>query len=175
MRICDQPFHTKWTLKYRASRDGFAAKDFHDKCDGISNTLTVIKTTKGYIFGGFTTKTWQSNGGYVTDPNAFLFSLINKDSKPFKVLCSDGGKHAINCDSCFGPCFGGNDKFIKDIFICSDSNIKQCSLSHLGYSYKHQGYLKDTEQAQSILAGSNYFQTAEIEEFASSSKRNMIN
>jgi hypothetical protein len=32
-------------LIYRASRDSFAASSFHSKCDNISNTVTIIKTT----------------------------------------------------------------------------------------------------------------------------------
>jgi len=55
-------------LKCRASRDGFKASDFHSHCDGISNTLTVIKAKSGNIFGGFTEQEWQSKGGFVTDP-----------------------------------------------------------------------------------------------------------
>jgi hypothetical protein len=44
----------KWTLMYRGSRDGFMAANFHGRCDGRPNTLTIIETTKGYIFGGYT-------------------------------------------------------------------------------------------------------------------------
>jgi hypothetical protein len=50
----------KWTLLYRGSRDGFGCSDFHSKCDGHSNTVTVILTTKGFIFGGFTPIAWDS-------------------------------------------------------------------------------------------------------------------
>ena len=38
---------TSLKLVYRASEDGFAAKCFHKKCDGIKDTLTLIKTTNG--------------------------------------------------------------------------------------------------------------------------------
>ena len=36
-------------LIYRATRDGFKAKDFHDKCDEKGPTLTIIKTTTGHV------------------------------------------------------------------------------------------------------------------------------
>jgi hypothetical protein len=49
-----------WTLLYRGSRDGFAASNFHGKCDGHSNTISLIETTNGYIFGGFTPVAWES-------------------------------------------------------------------------------------------------------------------
>ena len=39
-------------LIYRASRDGFGADEFHSKCDGKRDTLSIIQTTNGYVFGG---------------------------------------------------------------------------------------------------------------------------
>jgi hypothetical protein len=86
LNICEFPPSQKWELKYRASRDGFKASDFHSKCDGIPNPLTVIKTTSGNIFGGFTEKAWNSNNQVIRDPKALIFSLVNKEEKPFKVL-----------------------------------------------------------------------------------------
>jgi hypothetical protein len=50
-------------LIYRASRDGFADSSFHSKCDYISNTVTIIKTTSNSVFGGYTSASWSSNEG----------------------------------------------------------------------------------------------------------------
>jgi hypothetical protein len=52
----------KWSLLYRGTRDGFGAKNFHSKCDGHSNSLTILKA-KGseFIFGGFATVHWESS------------------------------------------------------------------------------------------------------------------
>lgn len=47
-------------LLYRGSRNGFQASAFHSCCDNVSDTVTVIKTTGGYIFGGFTAITWNN-------------------------------------------------------------------------------------------------------------------
>ncbi len=58
------------SLIYRASRDGFEANKFHTKCDNKSKTLTIIKSTNGYVFGGL-------YGDVKNDPNSFIFSLIN--------------------------------------------------------------------------------------------------
>jgi hypothetical protein len=41
-------------LIYRASQDGFEANDFHSKCDQKPNTLMIIKSEHGNIFGGYT-------------------------------------------------------------------------------------------------------------------------
>jgi hypothetical protein len=51
----------KFSLLWRGgSRDGFEAQEFHRRCDGHANTLTVILDTKGNIFGGFTPVEWES-------------------------------------------------------------------------------------------------------------------
>ena len=39
----------KFKLLYQASRDGFSTTDFHEKCDKIPNTLTIIKHTQHVI------------------------------------------------------------------------------------------------------------------------------
>jgi len=78
VNLCKFPQDQKWELKYRASRDGFKATDFHAKCDGVPNTLTVIKSTHGNIFGGFTEKPWTSVVWVVSDPKAYIFSLVNQ-------------------------------------------------------------------------------------------------
>ncbi len=43
-----------FSLLWRGSRDGFDITEFHKLCDGKANTVTVIKNTNGFIFGGFT-------------------------------------------------------------------------------------------------------------------------
>jgi hypothetical protein len=44
----------RFSLLWRGSRDSFKEKDFHRRCDGHANTLTVILDTEGNSFGGFT-------------------------------------------------------------------------------------------------------------------------
>ena len=53
--------HPKMTLLYRASRDGWGSSHFHSKCDNKGPTLTVIKCTGGYVFGGYANAAWTSN------------------------------------------------------------------------------------------------------------------
>ena len=57
LEIMDQKeFDT--VLKYRASRDGWMAKDFHARADGVKPSLSLFKTKKGVVIGGFTTAAW---------------------------------------------------------------------------------------------------------------------
>jgi hypothetical protein len=104
IKVCQFSPNDKWSLLYRGTRDGFGSNDFHSKCDGHSNTLTILKAKESsYIFGGFTTVHWESstNGKWKSDPNAFIFSLTNKDNKPVKMKIIDPNKHhrAITCHS----------------------------------------------------------------------------
>ena len=68
--------------------------------------------------------------------------------------------------SSIGANFGFNrsdDSF--DISIASNSNANKDSYSDFGCSFKHQNYPAKSEKARTILAGSHYFQTIEIEVF----------
>ena len=49
----------KWKLLFRASDHEYKAKSFHEFCDDKGPTLVVIKSTSGYIFGGYTTQSWS--------------------------------------------------------------------------------------------------------------------
>ena len=52
----------KWRLIYRASEHGYTASSFHECCNDKGPTLIVIKSSGGWIFGGFTTKSWSGDG-----------------------------------------------------------------------------------------------------------------
>jgi hypothetical protein len=152
--LCEFPVHQKWNLIYRASQDGFEASQFHTKCENKPNTLVVIKSTNGNVFGGYTEQTWNPSNNYKADPNSFIFSLINKLNKPLKIKWSQNG---IFCNSSHGPLFGG------DIVITDKSNTNTNSSSNLGHSYIHPDYANGSNEARSFLAGSYNFQVSEIE------------
>ena len=46
--LCEFSDQTSFKLIYRGSRDGFESVNFHQKCDGIGNTLVVIKYLLGH-------------------------------------------------------------------------------------------------------------------------------
>ena len=49
----------KLELIYRASEHGYTAKSFHKCCDDRRPTLIVIKSSGGWLFGGYTTRSWS--------------------------------------------------------------------------------------------------------------------
>jgi hypothetical protein len=148
-----------FSLLWRGSRDGFHARDFHKRCDGHANTLTMIMDTKGNIFGGFTPVPWDSKGGYRADPSlkSFLFTLKNPESfAPQTCALKADKKHeAIYCNPERGPYF-------CDIHIsenCSASPSNHTSGFGLRYT-NHTG-----REGKTFFAGSEYFQVWEIEFF----------
>jgi hypothetical protein len=61
VNLCKFSPNDKWTLFYRATRDGFDSVEFHSKFDGHSNTLTILKAKESeFIFGAFTTVDLES-------------------------------------------------------------------------------------------------------------------
>ena len=53
-----------WKLIYRASEHGYTASSFHECCNDKEPTLVVIKSSGGWIFGGYTTQSWSGWGIY---------------------------------------------------------------------------------------------------------------
>ncbi len=105
---------TNGVLLYRATRDGFTAKAFHEKCDGKANTLTIIMTNENYVFGGYTAAEWNSAGFYIEDSSAFIFSLRRNGISKRDKLTVKNEKYAINGNSKIGPSFGYIDIRIND-------------------------------------------------------------
>ena len=91
-------------------------------------TLIVIKSRSGRVFGGFTSKNWQSlpEGGYREDELAFLFS-INKQ-RIYRVRKSSS---AIYCHEKWGPSFGGNALGLKANPLNTE-NGSQCRTNGYG-------------------------------------------
>ena len=55
----------RWKLIYRASKNDYSASSFHKYCDKVKEpTLIVIKSSGGWIFGGYTTQSWRGRGIY---------------------------------------------------------------------------------------------------------------
>ena len=158
MSLCEISNQTKWRLIYRASVDGFLAKNFHENCDEKKNVLVLISTRKSHIFGGYSEHGWNSASGFLLDKNAFIFSLQNHVTTPFKLKCSDQN-HSIGCNANYGPVFG------RDLIISDNSNRNVLSSSHIGHSYEHPMYACESNEATTLLAGSHMFQTNQIEVF----------
>ena len=161
IQLCEFNIDDTFKLLYRGSQDGFDSINFHSKCDGHKNTLTILKTIDAsFVFGGFTSEAWDVSGDWKSDSDAFLFSLTNKDNNPCKMkIDSNQSQFAILCNSEYGPTFGDG----PDIYVDSNANTTRQSYSRLGNTFKHLQYRMGTNEARSFLAGSIDFQLSEIE------------
>ena len=162
MKLCEFSLNQKWTLLYRGSEDGFGSFDFHSECDGQSKTLKIIRAEgTSYNFGGFTNAAWDSSGQWRQDANAFIFSLVNQESKPIKMK-TIRPQYAIACVQSDGPRFGGG----IDLYIANNANSNTSSYVDLGHSYIHPLYAYGTAQAKNFMESSFNFKVDEIEVYA---------
>jgi hypothetical protein len=125
----------RFSLLWRGSRDGFGARDFHSRCDGHANTLTVILDTNGNVFGGFTPVKWESRNRIPchkadTSLRSFIFTLKNPHNIPARkfALKPEKKSAAIWCDSGRGPCF-------SDIRVYDNGNAHTDNETVLGRVY----------------------------------------
>jgi hypothetical protein len=159
----------RFKLLWRGTRDGFSAGEFHGRCDGHANTLTIICDTSGNIFGGFTPVSWESRewnaeGGAAdncrkADPTlkSFLFTLKNPhDYPPKKFPLKPGEKdRAIGCDDSCGPRF-------NDICVYGDCDrMAGSAADDFGAAYTNDTGLS----GGTFFTGSGNFQVQEIEVF----------
>src|SRR5579883_3394742 len=104
-KLCGFANNQKFKLHYRGSRDGFTKEKFHQLCDNIPCTLTLVRSSNENIFGGYVEQEWDQSDKDKYDPNAFLFSLTNFENRPIKIACKPN--HISHyCSLYFGPCFG---------------------------------------------------------------------
>lgn len=151
----------QWRLIYRASRDGFTAQSFHKRCDDCSPTMSVIKSSSGYVFGGFTTVPWSSTHQDKSDARAFLFTLENPHRiKPTKYVINErSAAFAISHRKTNGPTFGsthngGSDIHLQDPFNMSGSRI-----------FFPRTYIDTTSKGRITFTGDSHFSCKDVEIF----------
>ncbi len=156
-----------FSLLWRGSRDGFEASTFHRLCDGKGKTLTVIKNTDGFIFGGFTSVPWSTPTEEElvhyslskADRTAFVFSLTNPSDMPLKLKITEPPQNAVFHRPDWGPCFG--DLMVRDL---SDTH-RNNSMEPEGFESPN-GHALYSEGGKIFMGGEDgSFQTLEIEVF----------
>jgi hypothetical protein len=81
---------------FSSSIHGWKVKDWIEACKGKAMTITLMKTTKGRMCGGYLQIAWkEAKQEYGSDPSAFLFSLDHRrkltPSDPAKAVYFDLG------------------------------------------------------------------------------------
>ena len=115
-KIYEWSGYKKMKLIYRGSRDGLTSNDFHNKCDNKGATICLYKNEKGYIFGGYSSIPWTSDGNYHPDPQSFIFTLTNiHGTDPTKIQYLDKENNVYH-QSDYGPTFN-SDIWIRKNFV----------------------------------------------------------
>lgn len=143
-------------LVYRASRDGFKARDFHDSCDKVGPTITVIQSTEGYLFGGYSPVSWNSSEIWATHPQCFLFTLTNPHAFPATIYPLKPTSKGILCHSGYSAVFGSTD-----ICLFSDSHKNDHSYISFPTSYEDS-----SGKGCFTFTGSQSFSTLDIEVYS---------
>jgi hypothetical protein len=149
----------KRELLYKATKNGFDPQIFHQCCDNQGPTLTVIQSSEGYLFGGYTAASWDiENNLWMVDKTAFLFTLINPyNIPPTKYVINSDGKNAIWSGDSPGPMFGGWD-------ICIHLKNSQSNI------YFPTNYIDSTGRGDSTFTGSRNFSITDVEIYRFASK-----
>jgi hypothetical protein len=153
----------RFSLLWRGSRDGFGARNFHNRCDGHANTLTIILDTNGNIFGGFTPVEWESRTikCYRPDPSrkTFIFTLKNHHNIPARRFrMNDTAEGPVFCEPRNGPNF------------CLIGVYDQCNESNKNYAKFFESNIdkfnNDTGlDGDEVFVPSGHFRVKEIEVF----------
>ena len=158
---------------------GEHSPSFHHFCDGPTPTLTVVRTTDGYVFAGVSPTGWGAGlgsygpqrpvpkaKGYPSQANQEFLVCINCAGNPNKVfplnLTGTNNEEATIVDHMRGPVFGGRDLSIAN----QPSEDDATSSSALGHSYTCPVGSYRLEACQNFLAGSVKFRVQNYETFS---------
>ena len=135
---------------FDSSLHGDSAYEFHNRCDFQYNTISIIETTTGHRFGGYTSECFESPNDYFDkkDNLSFVFSLDK-----MKIYDVIKGKYAISCDKNYGPYFRDDHICIVDEFLSKES----------GTCIKGKGF--NTTKNYELNSGKKYFTIKRLQVF----------
>ena len=142
----------KYKLLYRASTDGDKAKIFHEKCNGIKGTLSLVKTTELFKFGGYTEALWDGND-FKKDEKAFCFSLTLNIIYNVSIP-----ENAIRTSETLGPRFANTLFGIEDEAFNKGEKGGWSSYYSSSKDYGNMSYLE-------LTGGQKAFGVSEVEVF----------
>ncbi|EFC47939.1 predicted protein [Naegleria gruberi] len=118
---------------WKAKKHGSSIANFHATCDNMGPTIVLAKTRNGAVFGAYSKISYSLSGDYVSDPAAFMFSLISAEGEQRFVKLTqtpqivDGKQtyptskiHNANHLITFG---GGYDLLISDNTVSLSSSL----------------------------------------------------
>ena len=135
---------------FDSSSNGDSAFTFHNLCDYKKNTISLVETTSGHRFGGYTSECFESPNLYFDkkDNLSFVFSLDK-----MRIYDVIKGKYAISCDKKYGPYFRDDQICVVDEFFSNES----------GTCIKGKGF--NTTKNYELNFGKKYFKIKRLQVF----------
>ena len=135
---------------FDSSSNGDSAFTFHNLCDYKKNTISLVETTSGHRFGGYTSECFESPNLYFDkkDNLSFVFSLDK-----MRIYDVIKGKYAISCDKNYGPYFRDDQICVVDEFFSNES----------GTCIKGKGF--NTTKNYELNFGKKYFKIKRLQVF----------
>ena len=115
------PYFHQYVSLYRLfslSADGSALKSLYKKCEGIKNSILVIKDDEGNIFGGYASDVFYPSSTFCGSPDSFLFTFYKED-KIHIYKATEINDHYQYCDN-EQICFGNTDDYFS---LCLKNNL----------------------------------------------------
>ena len=122
----------------------------------------VVKTSDGYVFGGYNDQKWGGRGIWKSSSSVFLFSLkCNAGLPPARMKVRSGQEaYAVYVNAIYGPCFGGG----YDIRIGDDGSMEQ-GYTYLDNTFEMPPGASADETFLTGLVNEDYFDLADLEVF----------
>ena len=135
---------------FDSSSNGDSAFTFHNLCDYKKNTISLVETTSGHRFGGYTSECFESPNLYFDkkDNLSFVFSLDK-----MRIYDVIKGKYAISCDKNYGPYFRDDQICVVNEFFSNES----------GTCIKGKGF--NTTKNYELNFGKKYFKIKRLQVF----------
>lgn len=98
-------------LLYSSTRDGLCAKAFRDKCRYQTNTVTLVRSAAGHVFGACTLERWEGDhdDSVGSRCRAFLFSVVGPRASAGPLFYHSNLRTRMSTNAADGPCFGLGD------------------------------------------------------------------
>jgi hypothetical protein len=108
------PNYHQYSNLYRIfsiSVDGSALKTLYNKCEGINNSVLIIRDEEGNVFGAYASEEYTPTSKFSGTGECFLFTFF-KENK-IHIYCSTGiNDHYMYCDN-EQICFGCSDDYFS--------------------------------------------------------------
>ena len=120
----------KTNLLFNSNNDGDLLSTFFSRVSNKCPTLLIVKSTNGYIFGGYSSLCWKCDGNWHSDKNSFIFSFFAKQKYGVKDINSTNifGRGDLfqfgNDIRIYDKCTSRNDNFVGKIYYNSPENYQ---------------------------------------------------